>query len=61
MSPFSGPTVGQALARPHNGFSSLRLALALMVVVSHAFSVVSGNGLDSRSPAAPASRSASTR
>lgn len=44
--PFSGPTVGQALARPHNGFSALRLALALMVVVSHAFSVVSGQGAD---------------
>lgn len=46
MSLFSGPTVAEALARPHNAFSGLRLALALMVVVSHAFSVVSGNGLD---------------
>ncbi|MEH3116046.1 MAG: acyltransferase [Methylorubrum populi] len=41
-----GPTVAQALARPHNAFSALRLALALMVVVSHAFSVVSGQALD---------------
>lgn len=39
----SGPTIAEALARPHNAFSSLRLALALMVVVSHAFSVVSGH------------------
>ena len=39
-------TVAEALARPHNGFSGLRLALALAVVVSHAFSVTSGNALD---------------
>jgi peptidoglycan/LPS O-acetylase OafA/YrhL len=38
----SGPTVAEALARPHNGFSALRLALALMVVLSHAASVVTG-------------------
>lgn len=43
---FSGPTVAEALARPHNAFSGLRLVLALMVVLSHAFSVVSGNPLD---------------
>ena len=40
------PTVSEALARPRNGFSGLRLALALAVVVSHAFSVTSGNALD---------------
>ncbi|WP_375466072.1 acyltransferase family protein [uncultured Methylobacterium sp.] len=40
------PTVAEALARPHNGFSALRLALALAVVVSHAASVASGNALD---------------
>ena len=40
------PTVAEALARSHNGFSGLRLALALAVVVSHAFSVTSGNALD---------------
>ncbi|MFK5598968.1 acyltransferase family protein [Methylobacterium sp. HMF5984] len=39
-------TVADALARPHNGFSGLRLALALAVVVSHAFSVTNGNALD---------------
>ncbi|GJE26904.1 acyltransferase family protein [Methylobacterium organophilum] len=39
-------TVAEALARPHNGFSALRLALALAVVVSHAFSVTTGIGLD---------------
>ncbi|KQU02009.1 acyltransferase [Methylobacterium sp. Leaf469] len=39
-------TFGQALARPHNGFSVLRLALATAVVVSHAFSVTSGQPLD---------------
>ncbi len=38
----AGPTVAEALARPHNGFAILRLALALMVVVSHAVSVVTG-------------------
>ncbi|WP_375457356.1 acyltransferase family protein [uncultured Methylobacterium sp.] len=40
------PTVAEALARPRNGFSGLRLALALAVVVSHAASVVSGSALD---------------
>ena len=40
------PTVAEALARPHNGFSGLRLALALAVVVSHAFSVTSGSALE---------------
>ena len=38
----SGPTVAEALARPQNGFGLLRLALALMVVLSHAVSVVTG-------------------
>ncbi|SFK27187.1 acyltransferase family protein [Methylorubrum salsuginis] len=38
----AGSTVAEALARPHNGFAILRLALALMVVVSHAVSVVTG-------------------
>lgn len=42
----SAVTFGQALARPHNGFSVLRLALATAVVVSHAFSVTSGQPLD---------------
>lgn len=39
-------TFGQALARPHNGFSALRLALAVAVVISHAFSVGSGEPLE---------------
>ncbi|MGU3538310.1 acyltransferase family protein [Methylobacterium sp. A54F] len=39
-------TVADALAEPRNGFSGLRLALALAVVVSHAWSVTSGNALD---------------
>lgn len=39
----SAPTVAEALARPHNAFSALRLALALAVVVSHAFSVTTGH------------------
>ena len=37
-----GPLIGAALARPHNNFTLLRLLLALAVIVSHAFSVVSG-------------------
>ncbi|GEP10437.1 acyltransferase family protein [Methylobacterium gnaphalii] len=36
------PTLAEALARPHNAFSILRLALALAVVVSHAFSLSTG-------------------
>jgi peptidoglycan/LPS O-acetylase OafA/YrhL len=36
------PTIAEALHRPHNGFGALRLVLALAVVVSHAFSVVTG-------------------
>ena len=39
----SAPTVAEALARPRNAFSGLRLALALAVVVSHAFSVTTGD------------------
>ena len=38
----AGPTIGAALDAPANGFSGLRLGLALAVVVSHGFSVVSG-------------------
>ncbi len=38
--------VAAALARPHNNFGALRLALALAVVVSHAFSVTTGEVLD---------------
>lgn len=34
--------VAAALERPHNNFTVLRLALALAVVVSHAFSVTTG-------------------
>ncbi|HEX8666341.1 MAG TPA: acyltransferase [Beijerinckiaceae bacterium] len=37
-----GPTVATAMARPHNNFTALRLALALAVIVSHAFSVTTG-------------------
>jgi peptidoglycan/LPS O-acetylase OafA/YrhL len=36
------PTLAEALRQPANGFGALRLALALAVVLSHAFSVVSG-------------------
>lgn len=42
----SAATIAEALARPHNAFSGLRLALALAVVVSHAFSVTTGRALD---------------
>src|SRR5262245_60779563 len=38
----AGPLIGAALQRPHNNFTLMRLLLALMVIVSHAFSVVSG-------------------
>lgn len=38
----SAPFLAEAMARPHNAFSALRLSLALAVVVSHAFSVTSG-------------------
>ncbi|WP_188610286.1 acyltransferase family protein [Chelatococcus reniformis] len=37
-----GPTVTAAMAQPHNNFTVIRLALALAVVVSHSFSVVTG-------------------
>ena len=37
------PTVATALGRPHNGFSIVRLALAVAVVVSHAYSVTTGD------------------
>lgn len=36
------PTIAGALTRGHNAFGAVRLALALAVVVSHAFSVTSG-------------------
>ncbi len=39
----SPPTIAEAINRPHNAFSAMRLALALAVVVSHAFSVASGD------------------
>jgi peptidoglycan/LPS O-acetylase OafA/YrhL len=38
----AGVPVGEALSREHNGFTLLRLALALAVIVSHAFSVTTG-------------------
>jgi peptidoglycan/LPS O-acetylase OafA/YrhL len=38
----AGPLIGAALKRPHNNFTLMRLLLALAVIVSHAFSVVSG-------------------
>lgn len=41
-----GGTVARALARPRNAFTGLRVLLALAVVVSHAFSVATGNALD---------------
>jgi peptidoglycan/LPS O-acetylase OafA/YrhL len=37
-----GPTIAAAMGRPHNAFTALRLALALAVIVSHAFSVTTG-------------------
>lgn len=37
-----GEPVAAALGRPRNNFTALRLALALAVVVSHAFSVTTG-------------------
>ena len=37
-----GPTVAAAMGRPHNTFTALRLALALAVIVSHAFSITTG-------------------
>ncbi|GEO99463.1 acyltransferase family protein [Methylobacterium haplocladii] len=36
-------TIAEAIGRLHNAFSALRLVLALAVVVSHAFSVASGD------------------
>lgn len=37
-----GPTIAEAMRGPRNGFALVRLALALAVVVSHAFSVTTG-------------------
>lgn len=42
----AAPTIAEALARKPNGFTGLRLILALAVVVSHAFSVATGIGAD---------------
>ncbi|MGX7707320.1 acyltransferase family protein [Methylobacterium sp. Gmos1] len=39
-------TVAAGLRQPHNAFGAVRLALALAVVVSHAFSVTTGHVLD---------------
>jgi peptidoglycan/LPS O-acetylase OafA/YrhL len=36
------PRVAKALANPHNNFGLLRLAMAVAVVISHAFSVTDG-------------------
>ncbi|MCJ2124825.1 acyltransferase family protein [Methylobacterium sp. J-077] len=38
----SAPTIAEALGSGRNGFTGLRLALAVAVVVSHAFSVATG-------------------
>ena len=38
-----GPTIVEAMRRPHNNFTALRLALALAVIVSHAFSITTGS------------------
>ena len=38
----AGPSIAQAMRRPNNNFTILRLALALAVIVSHAFSVTTG-------------------
>ncbi|WP_449411204.1 acyltransferase family protein [Methylobacterium komagatae] len=40
------PTIAEALSRGPNGFTGLRLLLALAVVVSHAFSVATGVATD---------------
>ncbi|GJE37900.1 peptidoglycan/LPS O-acetylase OafA/YrhL [Methylobacterium persicinum] len=40
------PTIAEALARGPNGFTGLRLGLAVAVVVSHAFSVATGIAAD---------------
>jgi peptidoglycan/LPS O-acetylase OafA/YrhL len=39
-------SVADALAQPRNNFGAIRLALALAVVISHAFSVTTGEVLD---------------
>lgn len=57
----SAPTIATALERGRNGFTGLRLLLALAVVVSHAFSVATGAAGDEPSPGSPATRWASTR
>lgn len=38
-----GPTIAESIARAHNNFTALRLALALAVIVSHAFSITTGS------------------
>jgi hypothetical protein len=39
----AGPTIAEAMARPYNNFTLLRLALALAVIVSHSYGVTSGS------------------
>ncbi|MHB2166245.1 acyltransferase family protein [Alsobacter sp. R-9] len=39
-------TIGEALKGPHNNFGLLRLVLAALVIVSHAFSLTTGNPQD---------------
>lgn len=40
------PTVSTAMGREANNFTAIRLALAVAVVISHAFSVTTGNVMD---------------
>lgn len=42
----AGPTIAEAMGRPYNNFTLLRLSLALAVIVSHAFSVTTGSVAD---------------
>src|SRR5689334_15476218 len=44
--PWQGVRIESAIAGPHNNLTLIRLALALAVVVSHAFSVTTGELLD---------------
>ncbi len=39
-------TVAEAIQRPYDNFTALRLALAVAVVISHAFSVGTGRHVD---------------
>ncbi len=38
--------VAEAIQRPYDNFTALRLALAVAVVISHAFSVGTGRHID---------------